>query len=122
MFCMDREEKQETQEQGQQQDTYRPRRRNPQLLAVLGVTEEDMSDPGKALTSAGVDKMFKILKAMELPLEDENGDFAGEGMTRPERMPVWQMISGITRESEKTMSPQVREERLQILVNVVLKF
>jgi AraC-like DNA-binding protein len=123
---MDRVENRENENTQQEspcyQETYRPRRRNPELLAMLGVTEEEMSDPGRALTSAGVDKMFKILKAMEMPLEDEQGNFAGGGMSRPECVPVWQMISGLTRDTEKSMSPEVREERLQILVNVVLKF
>jgi hypothetical protein len=115
-----KQEKQESREN--QQSEYRARRRNPQLMAMLGVTNEDMNNPGQALTSAGVDKMFKILKAMELPLEDENGNFGGEELSRLEREPVWQMITGLTRDAEKSMSPEVREERLQILVNIVLKF
>jgi AraC-like DNA-binding protein len=115
--------KYESQEQRhpEYQNEYRPRRRNPQLLAMLGVTEEDMADPGKALTSAGVDKMFKILKAMEMPLEDEEGRMAGQGAPKDARPPVWQMITGLTRDGEKSMSPESREEQLQILVNLALK-
>jgi hypothetical protein len=106
----------------QQESSPRERRRNPELLKMLGVSEEDMRNPGAALTSAGVDKMYAILKAMEMPLEEEDGRIVGEGTPREKRTPVWQMITGLSKESESGMAPRQREEALQVLVNVVMKF
>ena len=108
-------------EQEHVQENPRQRRRNPQLLAMLGVTEDDMRDPGAALTSAGVEKMFAILKAMELPLE-EDGERLGIGTPPPKHAPMWQAITGLAKDSDNAMGPKQREQQLQVLVNVVLKF
>jgi AraC-like DNA-binding protein len=108
-------------QENREQDRPRQRGRNPELLRMLGVTEEDMRNPGAALTSAGVEKMFAILKAMEMPLEEEDGRMI-DRPPQEKRTPVWQAITGMTKESEGAMGPRQREEALQVLVNVVLKF
>ena len=47
------------------------RKRDPELLRPLGVTEEELEDPATALLSAGTQKMWAVIKAMKLPFMGE---------------------------------------------------
>jgi AraC-like DNA-binding protein len=99
------------------------KRDDPAILKLYNITEEEAANPGQALLSAGVRKMYDILRFMELPY-DLGED--GSGMNRAvaaanagPKIPLWQTITGLTPGSEERMAPEQREEALENLVEVV---
>ena len=88
------------------------RRDDPEILKLYGLTEEDIQDPGKALLSAGVRKMFDVCRFMKLPVDlgpDGMGTAQIPGHTPADGPPIWQSMTGLFPGSEQDMPPEKRE-------------
>src|SRR4051812_37618678 len=100
------------------------RRVDPEILKLYGLTEEDVMDPGKALLSAGVRKMFDVIRFMKLPVDlgsDGMGREQLPGYSPADAPPIWQSMTGLFPGSEVDMPPEKREEALQQLVEIVMR-
>ncbi len=92
---------------------------DPEILKLYGLTAEEAQDPGRALLSGGVRKMFDVLRYMKLPY-----DLGEDGMQRApdygKRPPAWQSLTGLFPDQIEEMPPEKREEKAQNLVDIVL--
>ena len=119
------------------------------MLAIYNLTEEDMKDPGAALVSGGVQKMWAVARVMALDLvskvrfaaaeaaktelqklqelEDDTRDPRyleelrawGEQEDAKPPRPLWQIVSGLGDANERDMSPKHRDTAILALLNVV---
>jgi len=134
--------------------TARERRRDPFLVKCLGIDPAELDAPFEAMLSAGVQKLWAVNAAMNVPVEEPDEAFEsvpGEGeedaaMRRAEfdfderqrarqrdereqqqaeeacrRPPIWRALTGLFRDQERRESPEVRERKLQGLMDVVMK-
>jgi AraC-like DNA-binding protein len=126
------------------------RRRNPELVRMLGLEPEDLLDPGKSMLSGGLQRLWATQRAMELPLKTEQEEEEeGRELTKEEKEeleyqrlkaiedspcckavpdeepeappPLWRSMTGIFPENERAMSPAGRAMRLEEFVDVVMK-
>ena len=100
------------------------KRDDPQILKLYGLTAEEAADPGTAVLSAGVRKIFDVCRFMALPVDlGENGMGKSDAAIAQaaQQVPLWQSMTGLFPGTEKTMPPETREEAVENLVEIVLR-
>ncbi|HYG77760.1 MAG TPA: hypothetical protein VEK08_22330 [Planctomycetota bacterium] len=96
------------------------KRHDPQILKVYGLTEEDAANPGAALLSEGVKKLWKVMRFMKLPLDLDAERKWDERAAQHADLPIWQALSGLRPKEE--MAPEKREAAIEELIKIVLHF
>ena len=97
------------------------KRDDPELLKLLGLTEEEARDPGRAMFSGGIDKLFKVLRFMHMPAE-LGPDGMGGCPETGQRVPPWQSMTGLFPDTAENMAPDLREEKARNLIDIVLHY
>ncbi len=107
------------------------KRHDPGILKIYGLTEAEADNPGEALLSAGVQKLFNVVQYMKLPLDLDAAGAATspEFSTHPlnacrgakNEPPLWQTLTGLFPHTASTMAPEKREEALETLLSIVLR-
>jgi methylphosphotriester-DNA--protein-cysteine methyltransferase len=111
-----------------------------QFLINSGLTRDELEYPQRAMLSAGVEKMWKIKRALEFlehttnSADDarriERGDpekqielmkkMADKVADANSKIPLWQILSGMTPEAVPCMHPHERRTALRKLHNLVI--